>query len=127
MLQQKVEQMMLIVLNPGCLATHGIIHNNASVITKMNYHKGGIVRTSELPQVNSILRINVTGPDRELMENMKFTTVWMKLQEARNMASCFTFIAHENLLKHTRLQDLEKKIPVAILTTQAVDNQRLKL
>ena len=86
-------------------------------------HRGGVACTSELPQVNTILRVHVAASDKDIVSNFKTYTCWCTLQDLRNMLKVYNFISHPDLPKHTSFKDLDKLIPFSILTTQTTNNR----
>ena len=86
-------------------------------------HRGGVTRTSELLQLNTILRVHVTASDKDIVTNFKTYTCWCKLRDLRDMLKVYNFLCHPDLLKHTSFKDLDKLVPFSILTTQTTDNR----
>ena len=86
-------------------------------------HRGGVTRSSELPQVNTILRTHVTASDQDIVSNFKTYTIWCTLRDLRDIFKVYYFICHPDLLKHTNFKDLEKLLPFSILTTKMTDNR----
>ena len=80
-----------------------------------------MARTSELPQLNMVLRSHVTAADQDIMSNFKTYTIWCTLRDLRDMFKVYNFICHPDLLKHTNFKDLI--LPFSILTTKTNDNR----
>ena len=123
------EQLVMLLVNPGVLISEmsmytgcpdgpdGIKHK------KTVEHRGGVTRSSELPQLNTILRVHVTASDKDIVTNFKTYTCWCKLRDLRDMLKVYNFLCHPDLLKHTSFRDLDKLIPFSILTTETTDRR----
>ena len=65
------------------------------------FHCGGVVKYSELPLLDFVLRVNVTQSDHDIMENLKTMTLWVQIREMHEMCKVFNFAYHPDLLRHT--------------------------
>ena len=123
------EQLVLICCNPGVLISEMSMYTGRPEgpegrrYRKTVEHRGGVARTSELPQVNTILRVHVTALDKDIVSNFKTYTCWCTLRDLRDMLKVYNFISHPDLLKHTNFKETEKLVPFSILTTQTTNNR----